>query len=49
MIASEVTDLPDPLSPTSPSVCPASSEKDTSCSAATMPSRVAKLTRRPST
>ncbi len=49
MTASEVTDLPDPLSPTMPSVCPASSAKPMPCSACTVPCRVEKLTRRSST
>ena len=40
MIDSAVTDLPHPLSPTTPSVSPRSSDSDTPSTALTTPSRV---------
>src|SRR5689334_11738137 len=49
MIASDVADLPDPDSPTSPSVPDSGMEKLTSRTAATSPVWVAKLTFRCST
>ena len=49
MIANDVTDFPDPLSPTIPSVPPASSTRLIPCSASTTPCRVRNATRRSST
>ncbi len=46
MIDSAVTDLPQPLSPTTPSVSPRASESDTPSTALTTPSRVWKCVRR---
>ena len=45
MIAREVTDLPEPDSPTMPSVLPASRSKETPRTASTRPASEAKLTR----
>src|SRR6185503_17098550 len=46
MIESDVTDLPDPDSPTIPSVCPASSWNESPLTAVTGPSSVRNVVRR---
>ena len=46
--ANAVTDFPEPLSPTTPSVSPAATEKDTPRTASTSPRRVEKVTCRSS-
>ena len=48
IVTKDVTDLPQPDSPTTPIICPSFTESDTECKASTGPSRVSKCTLRPS-